>query len=228
MATQQPTLSDVLEAAINAFLADVHTVLVGRVESYDPATQTISARAVVRRGFATEDGERATEELPVLNNVPVGFPGGTRGWITWPVAVGDTVLLLIGELSHDRWLQIGGAGVDPGDDRRFNLSDAFAIPAFRDFAHPISPVETDAMVVHTEDELRLGDADTTDPALNTIDGSDFMAALANAIATSGDTGPGSLTALQAALTTLGVPTPGDVEPTHIGKVWPVGAKKARV
>lgn len=134
---QTPTLAEVLGAALDASARGLRVALPARVESYDPATQQVSAQPLVLEGFVGEDGERATERLPVINGVPVVFPGAGGFRVTFPVAVGDTVLLVFSSSSIDRWLALGGE-VDPQDDRRHSINDAVAIPGLRDFAHSLA------------------------------------------------------------------------------------------
>ena len=55
------------------------------------------------------------------------FPGAGGYRITFPVAEGDTGLLLFAESSLDKWLVSGGT-VDPEDDRRHDLTDAVFLP----------------------------------------------------------------------------------------------------
>lgn len=82
----------------------------------------------------------------------------------------------------------------------------------------------------------LGDEASTTPALNTVDGTDFLAALGFAIAQAASLAPppvaaaaiATLTTLQSALQTLPIlnPTsPPQVAPAHVGHQWPVGADK---
>ena len=91
---QSPSLAEIFEAAIASHAARVWTALPARVESYDSATQTISAQPVVHDVFYDEYGERRTQRLPLCLDVPVCFPRGSGVSITWPLQVGDLVLLV--------------------------------------------------------------------------------------------------------------------------------------
>ena len=146
--SQSPTFAEVLRTAMDSHTADLHVAMPGRVESYDSTNQSVSVQPLIRRGYTGEDGERAVESLPVITGVPVVFPGTGGVSITWPVAAGDTVLLVFSESSIDKWLSRGGE-VDPLDDRKHTLSDAIAIPGLRDFANPVPPagIHSTAMVI---------------------------------------------------------------------------------
>lgn len=122
------------------------TALPGRVQSFDAAKQSADVEPLVHDTWEAEDGENVTGPLPVIPSVPVCFPG-SGGWrVTFPVAKGDTGLLIFCARSIDRWLSEGGS-VDPQDARTHDLSDAVFLPGLVDFAHPISPFESDRLTV---------------------------------------------------------------------------------
>lgn len=139
MAPRSPTLAEVLRGAIDARLADLHTAIPARVEKYDAATQMVECKPLIKSSILGEDGKPITETLPVVVNVPVVFPGAGGFRLTFPIQPGDTVLLIFSEASIDEWLN-DGAEVLPGDARRFNLSDAIAVPGL----HPKSKSWTGA------------------------------------------------------------------------------------
>lgn len=161
--SRTPTLAEVMRAALDARLGDVHTAIPGKVTRYDASKCLVDAAPLIRAPQVGEDGETTYEPLPVVPNVPILFPGSGAVRLTWPVQVGDTVLLVFSEASLERWLQFGGE-VDPEDPRRFALSDAFAIPGLVPFASARA-ASTAAVVVDTDGkELRLG-TDTAGEAL---------------------------------------------------------------
>ena len=131
---QTPTLQTVLSSAISSHLAEVRQCLPARVDSYDASKHRLTATPLILEGYVTANGERATEGIPAITNIPVIFPGSGSTRVRWPINPGDTVLLLFSSTSLDKWLVRGGT-VDPQDDRRHNISDCIAIPGFQDFAH---------------------------------------------------------------------------------------------
>lgn len=139
-----PDLATVLRAATSASLKGVRVALPGRIESYDASTQQAVVQPLLLEGVFDEAGERQTERLPAIAGVPIVFPGAGGFRVTFPVAVGDTVLLVFSSSSIDRWLALGGE-VDPQDDRRHHISDAIAIPGLRSFASPLGSAPTTSM-----------------------------------------------------------------------------------
>jgi hypothetical protein len=128
--TREPLLTEILAQVRERAAADVRVALPAKVVRFDAATQMIDAQPMVREGYIDENGERQTDALPVIPNVPVCFPGSGPFCITFPIAVGDTVLLVFSDRSLDKWLSVGGV-IDPGDDRNHHLTDAIAIPGLR-------------------------------------------------------------------------------------------------
>ena len=72
--TIAPTDDDVIRGWIEHHLADVHTAMPARVQSYDAATQTATLVPLVRHAVMLGDGSVEREELPVLPAVPVLWP----------------------------------------------------------------------------------------------------------------------------------------------------------
>lgn len=153
--SSEPTLPEALALALEARLVDVHTAMFGFVTSYSASEQTCSVRPGLRRGVRGEDGERVVEELPIIQHVPVVALGGAGISITFPLAVGDRVLLIFSESSIDRGID---RAHDSGDDRRHDLNDAIAIPWAS-----VAP-RAGAMTL-TAPDIRIGSKEAADPAV---------------------------------------------------------------
>lgn len=157
---QTPSLPQVLAAALDAALEDVHTCSWGSVLSYDAASQTCSVQLIQRRPYTDEDGTRQTERPAPLLEVPVLFMGAGQFSLTWPLVPGDVVLLLFMERAMDAWHAGGQTDVDAGDDRRHSLSDAVAVPGLRSRKNKIDTPPSDAMVL-TGPKVQLGSKNAT-------------------------------------------------------------------
>lgn len=160
-----PSLGEALSVIFEDRFADLHVAMPGRIETYYADKQKADVQPLVRRGYRNEEGERVAEELPIVTDVPIVFPGAGAYSITFPLARGDTVLLVFMSCSIDKWLQRGG-DVDPLDDRRHTLSDAVAIPGLRDFGHALSAdARAGGAVVIAGSDVRIGGASGTQPTL---------------------------------------------------------------
>lgn len=136
---RSPSLASVLNTFKAQILADTRVSIPARVERYDSAKQLVDVKPLLKESYRAENGEEIIESLPVITNVPVVFPGAGGFRLTFPVAVGDTVLLVFADRSIDSWLDQGGEA-SPLDERRHHLKDAIAIPGL----HPNNAPWTDA------------------------------------------------------------------------------------
>jgi hypothetical protein len=185
------TLTEVLKIACDRW-ARAHWLgcMPARVESFDPATNQIDAKPIIRDPHVDIEGAATLENLPVITGVPVVQFGAGGMRITFPVEVGDTVLLVVCRRSLDKWKARGGEDVDPGDTRIYHYSDAVAIPGILPFSAPWTGVDTDAMTlgkdggiqIHiTEDNILLGGAAAVDDAADAQKVSAQLTALKAAI-----------------------------------------------
>jgi hypothetical protein len=124
---RNPSLSEVIRAHLAHDRSALHVALPAKVESYDATKQLVNVKPLVKDFYFDADGEKQAVSIPVIPNVPVVFPGAGGFRLTFPIAAGDTVLLVFAERSIDVWLE-KGTEVDPLDFRRHDLSDAIAIP----------------------------------------------------------------------------------------------------
>lgn len=108
--------------------------------------QVITVRPLIERVF--EDG--TSLECADVYDVPVVFPTGGGGILTFPLIIGDTVLLVYSMRSLDEWLDGGGEKQTPKDNRHFNRTDAIAIPGIYTRSTTPKPSTTDV-------ELRFKD-----------------------------------------------------------------------
>ena len=145
-----PTLADLLRLATARQLQDVHVSMPGRIESYDAPRQEASVQPLLKVALAS--GEEAS--LPVINHVPVLWPRGGGAILSFPLEIGDTVLLVFSERSLDEWLQQGGE-LAPQDPRSHDLSDAVALPGLYPFNEPGDADGRDALLRFRGGELRL-------------------------------------------------------------------------
>ena len=145
-----------IDTLVDGKTAEIHTVIPGIIEKFDPATCLADVRPALKRRFSVngEDGETVAvkKELPVIPNVPVAFPRGGGFAITWPLKKGDPCLLLISERSIDSYIDSDGkAPVDPDDSRTHDLSDAICYPGMTTKKSPAARAHATHLVIGLED-----------------------------------------------------------------------------
>lgn len=145
--TRSPDLAEVIDSAITSRLLRVNVALPGRVEKWDPATQKADVKPLIQSVEIDRDGNDVVDVLPVIPDVPVMFPRANSFFMSFPVKVGDHVLLIFNSRSIDIWSQGNGPDTNPVDPRMHDLSDAVALPGFYPFGKPLNDVHADNIVI---------------------------------------------------------------------------------
>jgi hypothetical protein len=140
---REPTIAEIIRAALDARCADLRVSLPGEIVKFDPAKQLVHVRPLLREAHEDEAGVEVVEELPVIPNVPVQMYGAGDLVLTFPVEPGDPCLLVFTDRSLDLWKE-RGTSVDPVDLRRHNLTDAVAFVGVRAKPVALSGFDTDA------------------------------------------------------------------------------------
>lgn len=117
------TPTDIIRGAISNFMNNVHTAMPGIFVSYNPLENKATIQPALNKNYTS-----GMMPLPILDNVPVLFPPN----VFFPINEGDYCLLVFSERALDPWLNAGGQ-VTPTDPRKFDLSDAIAIPGLMPF-----------------------------------------------------------------------------------------------
>lgn len=207
--TRNPDILEVIQLLNRVQEDSLFVCTVAEVVRYRSEERSVDVQPLIRRKL--QDGSH--ESWPVLHRCPVVFPGGGAVDITWPLEVGDEVIVIHADRSIDEWKQRGGEQ-SPLSGRLHALSDAFVIPAVQPTARAEEGVtdrlsvrygdvllELDAgKVVITADDIRLGSASASDPVVRQ---SDLQAALDDVWATYGahtHTAPGGTTGTPTTLT----------------------------
>ena len=152
MSTRSPELADIIKQAIEDRLVDVHTMLPGRIDAYDSATQKADVEPLIKRLQKTVDGE-IREDLPVIPGVPVLWPRAGGFKLTMPVSEGDRCMLVFCERSIETYQTGQGRKgtsalinqTDPDTFEMHNLSDPVALMGWYNDAESLSDTDADGM-----------------------------------------------------------------------------------
>lgn len=116
-----------LRVAMEGRQSDTWTAMPAIVTAYDAVRLTIAAVPAIKGKKQADDGTVTDVNMPICLDVPVVFPHAGGFALTFPIAVGDEVLLVFASRCIDGWWQEGGTQPQL-DSRMHDLSDAFAIP----------------------------------------------------------------------------------------------------
>lgn len=178
------TLASAIKFAINNALYSINTCLPCQILTYDYKTQRASVQISLNKKFINGTEQAA----PIVSNVPVVFPRSFSASLTFPLLPGDPCLLLFSQRSLDSWKKIGGQ-ITPDDFRKFDLSDAIAIPGLYSFNQE-SPAPNNSDVslklgqveVRLQPENKLAIGNQTTEVLKVI--SDLLGYLSTSLTTS--------------------------------------------
>lgn len=125
----QPDLSSLLRGSGAATLRRLRVAIPAVVVAFDANHATCDCQPLIEDPLA-EGGHSAD---PGLKDVPVLYPGSAHHALRWPLAKGDTVLLVFLDRASDGWalglLQPNNAQTQrPAERRWHHYSDAVAIP----------------------------------------------------------------------------------------------------
>lgn len=148
---RNPDMETVFLEALSGFQSKLWTALPAIVTKYDPEAMTVEVQPAIQgRQFSLELQDFESITMPLVVDVPVVFPSGGGFTLTFPIAEGDEVLLVISSRCIDAWWQSGG--VQPqAIFAMHDLSDGFAIPGPKSQPRVISGVSTDSVQLRSDD-----------------------------------------------------------------------------
>jgi hypothetical protein len=134
-------LTDLLEQTISVALKRMAGPVMGKVDTYDAATERCSVKPLVP---LLVNGELL--ESPKLPSVPVAWPSnaGSHSY-KFPLIKGSLIRLAPMGHDHSEWFTSATPDLKPTSERRFSLADLVAIPlAPSPLASPPDPLSSDA------------------------------------------------------------------------------------
>lgn len=130
MASRNELLNDPEEAlrvAMDGRISSVWTALPGIISKVNLGANTVEVQPAIQGIIENPDGTTKNVNMPLLVDVPIVFPSAGGFSLTFPIKVGDEVLVILACRCIDSWWQSGGIGI-PAEARMHDLSDGFAIP----------------------------------------------------------------------------------------------------
>ncbi|WP_107311350.1 Gp138 family membrane-puncturing spike protein [Burkholderia metallica] len=151
---------EALKHAIGARLTEVWTALPGTVESFDPATMTVTVQPGTKDSIRNEDGTISTSPFPLLTDCPVVWQGGGGVTATFPIAAGDECLIVFASRCIDAWWQSGGVQ-EQAEPRTHSLADGFALIGVRSRPRALSGVSATSAQLRSDDGATYIDLNPT-------------------------------------------------------------------
>ncbi len=126
----------------------INTVKIGEVTQFHATKPPrVSVQIAMKRLY---EGADEAVLIPILEDVPIVYPGAGDWWLTFPVVKGSNVVLLFNDRSLAEWLDRGGL-VEPMSTRKFSLSDAIAIAGILPDPDNFNSIDTDGIALRKKD-----------------------------------------------------------------------------
>lgn len=159
-------MEDLLNAMFEYKSTDLYTALPAIVVGVNDNLSGLSVNVQPAINIKHIDGD--VTPRPTILNVPVQMPASSTSAFTFPVNVGDSVLLIFSMNGIDTWKRGVGKSSTPSDFRHHSIRDCVAITGVFPFANSVNnpskrswPHSTqDTVMVHnigkgTETEIRM-------------------------------------------------------------------------
>lgn len=133
---------DAITAALDGRQVAMWTACPGIVTAVNLTKMTCEVQPALLASQTDDDGVVESVKMPVLLDVPIQFAGGGDFVLTFPLAIGDEVLVVFSSRCIDAWWQSGGYKNQLIEARMHDLSDGFAIPKIFSQPSVISSIST--------------------------------------------------------------------------------------
>ena len=130
------SLQEFANAAFDYQTNNLYTAMPGIIVTVRDNFNQLSVDVQPSINIKNKDG--TTKERPVVLNVPVQMPSSSTAALTFPVNIGDPVLLVYSMRSVDNWKRGQGRPSVPNDNRKFDKRDCIAIPGIWPFGQSIN------------------------------------------------------------------------------------------
>jgi hypothetical protein len=137
----EPQLEDLFNVFGRKLKIETNCVQIGTIQTIDYATMT----ATIQLLFQKQMRDGTYRNIPPLSDVPLVTLQGGGFSLEFPIAAGDTALVLFADRNIDNWFTSGGV-MPPADGRLHALSDAIAIVGLNSVAQPLTPTTSSSEV----------------------------------------------------------------------------------
>lgn len=195
-----PDLRSLLQMMQQEIAVNFNCHQIGTIVSFNSSLQTATVQLNVLRVITDPTitpPMLVTKSYPLLVDCPVFIASGGSGALTFPIAKGDTCLVLFNDRDIDVWWSTGNIA-EPNTSRTHDLSDGLVLIGFRSKANALADYDTThARLGFAGGALRVGDKVALDGNASTLKTvlTDIIAALT---ALDAKTGPSAAAAIAVA------------------------------
>lgn len=152
--TRTVDLATVVREFVESRIRELRVAIPVVVEAYDAEKQLVDVAVQVQERIVDDDGTVTFETPAVLPGIPVAFPRANRFFISFPIAKGDTGLVIVCDRSIDQWRAKGREA--PGvDQRHHDLSDAVFVPGLAPTGSELANASPTDLVIGDDQGTRI-------------------------------------------------------------------------
>ena len=134
-------VQEALQIKIEAERSNIWTCFPGKVVSFNVVKNTCFIQPMFLGVATALDGSATNISMPILPDCPIVFPSAGGYHLTFPIAVGDEVLVHVSSRNIDPWFGSGTAA--PSNEfRMHDLSDCFCTPGIKSIPTAITNIST--------------------------------------------------------------------------------------
>ena len=138
-------LTEVIKAFIEGNNRVLRTTIPAKIISLDYDIQKATVESLIQR----RDDDGSVHDVAVMLGIPLQTMCANSGQLSFPIAEGDTGLLMVSDNSIDRLIYSDGTKtVDPADQRTHSLSDAIFLPGLRMYSQAYGIDQTKVVLRH--------------------------------------------------------------------------------
>jgi len=154
-----PEIDDVIREFVNAGLAHVHTMELGKVQTFDSTSNPPRAdiKLAVRRLRYAEDATIEQYDPVILPDVPIAYPKGGGATTYFELDEGDEVIVFYSERDIDNAIETGEDLNDAATFRRHSDMDPIAYPMSWSNSVPLA-ARGDGYIIEHDTLIQLGTA----------------------------------------------------------------------
>lgn len=149
-----PSLADLLNLLRKDIFLSFNCHAIATVQSFDSTNQSVTATINYQKVYQEADAvtglySQKPISYPIVIDCPVIVMKGGLAALTFPIAQGDSCLLLFNDRDIDGWIATGGVAA-PQSQRLHAFNDAIALVGLSPFSAPILAYDTDRAVLSND------------------------------------------------------------------------------
>lgn len=157
-----PNLAEFISRRMRDISARINCHTIGTVVSFNSTNQTVVVnvnflrvnRAVNPIGTSGNSSDEVISIPIQLVDVPIIILQGGASALTFPVAAGDSCMLMFCDRDMDNWLHAGTVAV-PNSERVHDINDAVALVGLRNFTNPLTNYNSNVASLYDRTGERL-------------------------------------------------------------------------